>query len=125
MNYLILLCSLIVFEASGTILHEWVYNEATTSPVPDSINPSNANYKMTLLAGAKLTSEGLECNGGYGETAGNIPTYGTISHTLEARLKLTGIALGVSPLALDSNYNPTTGAYSHRQFDAIVNNEKK
>eukprot|EP01083_Nonionella_stella_P079912 219368_1 len=125
MNYLILLCSLIAFEASGTILHQWVYNQATTgtSPVPDSKNPNNENYKMTLLRGAKITSEGLQCSGGYGETAGNIPAYGTISHTLEARVKLTGVAWGVSPVALDSDYNPTTGAYRHRQFDAIVNNE--
>eukprot|EP01083_Nonionella_stella_P134243 408483_1 len=168
MNYLILLCSLIAFEASGTILHQWVYNQATTgtspvpdsknpnnenykmtllrgakitseglqcsggygetagnipAPVPDSINPNNVNYKMTLLEGARITSEGLSCSGGYGKTAGSIPQYGTISHTLEARVKLTGVAWGVSPVALDSDYNPTTGAYRHRQFDAIVNNE--
>eukprot|EP01084_Bolivina_argentea_P269722 458462_1 len=119
MNYLILLWPLIVFEASSTILHKWVYNQQPigTSQVPDSINPTNVNYKMTLLGGATITTEGLLCSDGYGETAGNIKKYGKISHTLEARVKLTGVAWGVSPVALDSDYN--NDAYRHRQFDAI------
>eukprot|EP01083_Nonionella_stella_P298432 1012951_1 len=101
--------------------------DAGTTVIPDSIS-GYANYAIELMDTAEITSEGLNCNGGYARTVGNIPSAlfggsGSQPHSLEAKFKLTTLSqAGTSPLALDSAYN-TAGGYGHDQFDAIVYNE--
>eukprot|EP01084_Bolivina_argentea_P028250 52523_1 len=44
-----------------------------TTLIQDSIT-GNANYTMSLIDGAQIIAEGLDCNGGFGRTAANIPS---------------------------------------------------